>query len=129
MSNYGTFHQDKQTQTTEYYHSFDILSESIHTDFSINKDNNNIHHNKNSFFNHLNFANQSYLEHFRDAISYSGQSIKAGLFFFIHALWPDLFTQSGSQCVHELSETIRLKYNKRMEELNESKPHDSHIEI
>lgn len=115
MSNYGTFNQDKQTQTTKYY-SLGMLSESINT--SDNTSNQNI--------NHLNFANQTYFEHFKDSITYCGKSIKASFFFFVHAIWPDLFTQSGSQCIHELSDTIKYKYNKRMEELHlvESNCHD-----
>lgn len=115
MSNYGTFNQDKQTQTN--YHTFGILADPLEHNSNLN--------NK-SFFNHLNFANQSYFEHFKDSISYCGQSIKASFFFFIHSIWPDFFTQSGSQCIHQLSETIQYKYNKRMEELHHQ---NSHIEI
>ena len=120
MSLYGTFNQDKQTQTDNYY-SFEKLSESIDTNNSSNIDT-NIKKSK-SFFNHLDFANQSYLEHFTDSIKYCGRSIKASFFFFIHAFWPDIFTQSGSNCIHNLSETIQYKYNKRVEELHH------HIEI
>jgi hypothetical protein len=69
---------------------------------------------------HLEFAGQTYSEHFVDAMKYSYKSFKAGLFFFIHALIPDSFTQSGSNCVHELSDTIKDKYKKRIARLNES---------
>lgn len=68
---------------------------------------------------HLEFAGQTYSEHFVDAMKYSCKSFKASLFFFIHALIPDLFTQSGSKCVHELSDTIKDKYKKRIDQLNE----------
>ena len=67
---------------------------------------------------HLDFAGQTYSEHFVDAMKYSCKSFKASLFFFIHAFIPDLFTQSGSNCVHELSDTIKDKYKKRMDQLN-----------
>jgi hypothetical protein len=67
---------------------------------------------------HLDFAGQTYFEHFKDAMKYSCKSFKASFFFFIHALIPDIFTQSGSNCVHELSDTIKDKYNKRMTQLN-----------
>jgi hypothetical protein len=70
--------------------------------------------------NHLEFVGQTYLEHFVDAMKYSYKSFKASLFFFIHALIPDLFTQSGSDCVHELSDTIKDKYDKIIKRLNES---------
>ena len=68
---------------------------------------------------HLDFAGQTYSEHFIDAMKYSCKSFKASLFFFIHALIPDLFTQSGSNCVHELSDIIKDKYKKRIDQLNE----------
>lgn len=106
---YGTFHTDKQTQTDDYQSFMPLDSESIK---SIN-----IKNNDKYFFKHLNFANQSYCQHFKDSFSYSYQSFKASLCFLIHAFWPDIFTQSGSQCVHNLSDTIKDKYNKRIEEL------------
>ena len=68
---------------------------------------------------HLDFAGQTYSEHFVDAMKYSCKSFKASLFFFTHALIPDLFTQSGSNCVHELSDIIKDKYKKRIDQLNE----------
>lgn len=69
---------------------------------------------------HLEFAGQTYFEHFKDAMKYSCKALKASFCFFIHALVPDVFTQSGSKCVHELSDTIKEKYNKRITELNNS---------
>lgn len=69
------------------------------------------------FKTHLEFAGQTYLEHFVDAMKYSGKSLKASLCFFIHALIPDTFTQSGSQCIHELSEIIKEKYKVRLRQL------------
>lgn len=70
------------------------------------------------FKTHLDFAGQTYLEHFTDAMKYSGKSFKACFLFFIHAFVPDLFTQSGSNCIHNLNDTIKDKYNKRMTQLN-----------
>lgn len=67
---------------------------------------------------HLQFAGQTYFEHFKDAMKYSYKSLKASFYFLVHALMPDVFTQSGSKCVHELSDTIKEKYNKRIVELN-----------
>ena len=111
---YGTFNEEKQTQTDEYY-SFDIPVDTDSTD----TDNSN-KEKKSNFFDHLIFANQSYLEHFKDSISYCGQSLKATTFFFIHAFWPDFYTQAGSNTIHDLSTTIKEKYNKRMDELKSS---------
>ena len=67
---------------------------------------------------HLEFAGQTYFEHFKDAMKYSYKSLKASFYFFVHALIPDVFAQSGSKCVHELSDTIKEKYNIRIAELN-----------
>lgn len=66
---------------------------------------------------HLEFAGQTYSEHFKDSLKYSCKALKASFYFFIHALIPDVFTQSGSNCIHELSDTIKEKYNKRTIEL------------
>lgn len=73
---------------------------------------------KKYFFKHLEFANQSYIEHFYDSIGYCGKCLKSSFYFFFHAFWPDIFQQSGSNTVHELSNTIKLKYEKRMQELS-----------
>ena len=70
-------------------------------------------------FEHLVFANQSYFEHFKDSIKYSGQSFKASFMFFCHAFWPDIFQQSGSITIRELNDTIVEKYEKRMKEIEE----------
>lgn len=113
---YGTFNEEKQTQTDEYY-SFDIP---VDTDSTDTDNNNSNKEKKSNFFDHLIFANQSYLEHFKDSIRYCGQSLKATTFFFIHALWPDFYTQAGSNTIHDLSTTIKEKYNKRMDELKSS---------
>lgn len=70
------------------------------------------------FKTHLDFAGQTYFEHFKDAIKYSYKSLKASFYFFIHALIPDVFTQSGSNCIHNLNDTIKEKYNQRIAQLN-----------
>jgi hypothetical protein len=88
------------------YRDKEVQTETV-IDDNINRD----------FKTHLEFAGQTYLEHFVDAMKYSGKSLKASLCFFIHALIPDIFTQSGSQCIHELSEIIKEKYKVRMRQL------------
>jgi len=72
-----------------------------------------------TYFKHLVFANQTYLEHFKDAIRYSFISLKAAVFFFCHAFWPDIFTKTGSDTIHELSEKIYEKYHNRIYEILE----------
>lgn len=72
---------------------------------------------RDSYFEHLQFANQSYTEHFCDSITYCGKSLQASFYFLCHAIWPDVFQQSGSDTVHALSKVIRTKYKRRLEEL------------
>ena len=69
------------------------------------------------FFKHLSFADQTYTEHFGDSMSYCWCSLRAAGYFFIHALWPDLFIRSGSEMIHRTSRTILEKYKHRLEEL------------
>ena len=63
-------------------------------------------------FSHLKYVNQTYFEHFFDAISYSFMACKASGFFFIHAFWPDIFEFNGSKQIEELSNIITDKRNK-----------------
>jgi|Laugrespbdmm15sd_2_1035082.scaffolds.fasta_scaffold01834_6 hypothetical protein len=72
------------------------------------------------YFKHLMFANQTYFEHFKDAIQYSFISLKAAVYFFCHAVWPDIFTKAGSDIIHGLSEKIHEKYHNRIYEILEN---------
>ena len=54
-------------------------------------------------FNHLKHHNISYGEHFKNSMSYSFKSLKASLYFFIHAFIPDTFEDSGSKTIVKLS--------------------------
>jgi len=58
---------------------------------------------------HLQIANQTYEEHFYDSMGYCLLAIEAGIYFFIHALFPDTFTSSGSQTIKKLYEKIEYK--------------------
>lgn len=87
---------------TESYETFDI---------------NELEFETKHFFKHLSFANQSYFQHFCDAIKYSFMSFKASFCFFVHSIWPDIYIKSGSEIVHELSGIIKEKYTKRIKEL------------
>jgi hypothetical protein len=95
-----------------------------YTSFNLNS-NDNISDNlldlEDSFFKHLTFANQSYFEHFQDALKYSLTSLTASFYFFIHAVWPDIYTRTGSDTIHELSTLIYDKYAKRINEINETR--------
>jgi hypothetical protein len=72
----------------------------------------------NHYFKHLQFANQSYFEHFQDSLFYCGISLKSAFYFFCHGIWPDSFQQNGSETIHDLSNIIYEKYQQRIEELH-----------
>jgi len=84
-----------------------------------------------SYFEHLNFANQTYLEHFKDSIYYCIKSIESSFYFLCHAIWPDIFQQAGSDTIHHISNIIKKKYKKRMDEIesNNSSYIDAQYEI
>lgn len=63
----------------------------------------------NSMFEHLERVDQTYFEHFGNAMSYSMQSLKSSFYFFIHAFWPDCFEHDGSDSIKELHETLQEK--------------------
>jgi len=73
---------------------------------------------RHNYFKHLEFANQSYFEHFRDSLFYCGISLKGAFYFFCHGIWPDSFQQNGSETIHDLSNIIYEKYKQRIEELH-----------
>jgi len=62
-------------------------------------------------FIHLNINNQTYFQHFKDAIAYSFDSFKCSFYFLIHAIYPDLFITKGSEEITKLNEKIKEKYN------------------
>jgi len=66
---------------------------------------------------HLEYANQSYFEHFKDSIVYSAKSLKASVFFLIHAFIPNTFQHSGSQTIEELNLILKNK----IEEIQKTK--------
>lgn len=61
---------------------------------------------------HLEEAAQTYMEHFKDSISYSLRSIKATFYFFVHAISPDTFTKKGSDEIFELNDVLKEKLKK-----------------
>jgi len=63
-------------------------------------------------FNHLNSVNQTYTEHFSDSMNYSWNSLKSSFYFFVHAIYPDIYKTSGSKTILDLSSVIQNKLNK-----------------
>lgn len=60
-------------------------------------------------FSHLIKIKQGYASHFHDAFSYSCHALQASFYFFIHALYPDLFEVKGSQKIFYLNDMLRKK--------------------
>ena len=57
----------------------------------------------NSFFIHLNEDNKTYYEHFKETMTHSTKSFKASFMFFIHAIWPDVYTESGYSEISDIN--------------------------
>jgi hypothetical protein len=93
------------------------VSTQTETDYLLNN-NVNTQTEKKRFFKHLEFANQTYFEHFYDSIGYCGKCLKSSFYFFVHAIWPDIFQQNGSNTVRDLNNVITSKYERRMRELS-----------
>lgn len=55
---------------------------------------------------HLTQVNQTYLQHFFHAMSYSFTSFKASLYFLVHAIFPDLFVFNGSREIEQLNNIL-----------------------
>ena len=56
--------------------------------------------------NHLMFSQTTYIEHFIKSMTYSFKCIKAGYYFFIHAINPNVYETSGYDCIKELNGVI-----------------------
>lgn len=61
---------------------------------------------------HLEIAQQTYIEHFKDAMYYSWVSLKSSFYFFIHALSPNTFQKNGSTNIKFLNDIFIEKFNK-----------------
>ena len=55
---------------------------------------------------HLQQVNQTYFQHFKYSMYYSCQSLKATLFFFVHAVAPNVFVDNGSKTIAELNNSV-----------------------
>jgi len=60
-------------------------------------------------FIHLKYVKQSYSEHFFDAMLFSFIAFKAFFYFFVHALWPDIFEFNGSKEIERLNNLLISK--------------------
>ena len=58
---------------------------------------------------HLTRVKQTYWEHFFDAILFSFIAFKASLYFFVHAIFPDLFEFDGSREIDKLNSILGIK--------------------
>jgi|LauGreDrversion4_2_1035121.scaffolds.fasta_scaffold187137_1 hypothetical protein len=64
-------------------------------------------------FSHLTLVNQTYFEHFFDAMLFSFIAFKAFFYFFVHALWPDVFEFNGSREIEYLNNLLLSKRRMR----------------
>lgn len=63
-------------------------------------------------FKHLKYVKQSYFEHFINAFSYSCRAFKAGFYFLVHSVWPDIFEFDGSREIEDLNSVLIYKKRK-----------------
>jgi hypothetical protein len=47
-------------------------------------------------FQHLQEVKQSYFEHLQDTLSYCKYTLYATFCFFLHGIYPDIYTKEGS---------------------------------
>jgi hypothetical protein len=64
-------------------------------------------------FSHLTRVKQDYWSHCFDAISYSLIALKSSIYFFVHAIFPDLFEFDGSREIQKLN-TILVNKKKQL---------------
>ncbi len=65
---------------------------------------------------HLNTVNESYFQHMRHALTFTVQMLGGAICCLIHAIFPFLFENAGSQIVSKLHERMvvnRLKLSSR----------------
>jgi hypothetical protein len=60
-------------------------------------------------FRHLLELNQSYREHFQNAIRYAFLSQKASMYFFVHGVYPDCFERDGSDIINKLNNEFKQR--------------------
>ena len=70
-------------------------------------------------FKHLEYAKQSYIEHFKDSIKYVKFSLQAVFYFTVHSIYPDLFEHQGSDVIKKLNDILQEKINK-IQKLNDT---------
>lgn len=66
---------------------------------------------------HLKNKNISYGKHFKQSMKFSGKSLKASMYFFIHAISPNTFETNGSNVISKLNNNIK-NYNLRGQDCN-----------
>jgi hypothetical protein len=63
-------------------------------------------------FQHLIRVKQDYWSHCFDAMSYSFMALKASFYFFVHAVYPDIFEFDGSREIEILNNILISKKKK-----------------
>ena len=52
-------------------------------------------------FNHLKEKNITYYQHFKQSLEFAKSSLLATIIFIIHAFYPDIFIETGSNILRE----------------------------
>jgi len=60
---------------------------------------------------HLEKIKMGYFEHMSQAFLYSFAAFEAGIIFFIHGLFPDIFETTGSEIIHDLYSKLGFSKN------------------
>lgn len=100
QTQYESIHIDNNRDIDNISHS----SESSETS------NSESNHFKDYYFNHLNFMGQCYFFHFKQSIKYSFLACKASFYFFIHAIYPDIFQHTASDIIVGINDEILQTY-------------------
>lgn len=66
------------------------------------------------YYKHLYKTRQTYSLHFKHAFYYSMMSLKASYYFFIHALYPDIYTNHGSNTINFLNYIIQKNIQRKI---------------
>lgn len=103
--------QAVDSSNSKYVRFNDIIGNNNYIDIDADDNIENVDDLNKSELGHLRKNNQSYLQHCKESLSYSGKSFKASFYFLIHAFIPDVFEYKGSITVDSLNEMIKSKYD------------------
>ena len=60
-------------------------------------------------FKHLKDVNMTYKNHLKESMRYSFKALQSSYYFFIHGIYPDIYTYNGSTNTKKLLLEIKLR--------------------